>query len=45
VNGDLRGSASELSIMQIARVVVEKVKEAGKEDNGKFLDIFVNGWR
>jgi len=31
--------------MQIARVVIEKVNGAGKEDNGKFLDVFVTGWR
>ena len=42
MNRDLRGSASEMSIMQIARAVIEKVKDARKEDSGKFLDVFGN---
>lgn len=35
---------ADLSVEQGAEASLERIKNAGKEQNGKFLDIEIKGW-
>ncbi|KAE9365578.1 dehydrogenase [Stipitochalara longipes BDJ] len=40
---DLGGDAADLSVEQGAKATTEKIMKAGKEQNGQFLNIFIEG--
>jgi hypothetical protein len=41
---DLGGDNADLSVEQGAKASLEKIETAGKEQNGQFLNIKIEGW-